>query len=260
MTLKCEPYMDGYLKAYVEKVKKLKKKDWDLVIIVDGKERAGKSKFGQTLGYAIDETLDLSRITFTPTEFHQAIVSSQPGQVVIMDEAMTAFFSRAAMSKTNINLVRMLAECGQKNLIIIIILPSIFVLDSYLALHRASCLFHIYTDKNGQRGFFKFYDRRRKKQLYLFGKKGQEYKFTVPNFKGRFTNFKFQWEAAYKQKKSDSLISAFEKQNGEVEDLESIFVKLNETIGNRENTFKVMRDMGMKFNNQIARRWGREEE
>ena len=83
-------YMDGYLLQFVERIKKLRKKDWDICIVVDGKERAGKSKFAQTLGSAIDPSLCLARITFTPQEFHQAVMDALPGQVVIMDEAMTA--------------------------------------------------------------------------------------------------------------------------------------------------------------------------
>ena len=263
MTLKSdEVYLDGYLKNYVARVIELKKKDWDLVIIVDGKERAGKSKFAQTIGISIDSTLCLPRIVFTPEEFHESVVQANPGEVIILDEAMTAFFSRAAMSKTNISLVRMLAECGQRNLIIIIVLPSIFVLDSYLALHRASCLFHIYTDKKNQRGFFKFYDRRRKKQLYIKGKVGQEYKYAVPNFRGRFYNHTFPWEEEYKKKKSDSLIAAFEKgtKKSAVDEkdkiLESVFLQLYK--GNKKDTLKQMRDMGLRFASDKASKWGGE--
>jgi len=259
MTLKCEGgdmYMDGYLYNYVERVRKLRKKDWDLVIIIDGKERAGKSKLAQTIGVAIDSELCMPRITITPDEFHKAIMDAPPGSVVIMDESMTAFFSKAAMSKTNINLVRMLAECGQKNLIIIIVLPSIFVLDSYLALHRASCLFHVYTNRKGERGYFKFYDRRRKKKLFLLGKQGQEYKFAKPNFKGRFTNYQFPWEEEYRKKKHDSLMASFDRTEGmEKQEQEKIFQEIYKYTNSKAETARIMRLSGHKISSTDIRNW-----
>jgi hypothetical protein len=164
------------------------------------------------------------------------------------------------MTSTNINLVRMLAEVGQKNLIIIIVLPSIFVLDSYLALHRAACFIHIYTGKNSQRGFFKFYDRRRKKQMYLGGKKGQEYRYGKPNFIGRFTNYKFPWEAEYLEKKKQSLVTAFDKQNGKksVKEIrkENLYIAMWKTIyqltGNQKKGKQMVRDNGGRFEDNTA--------
>jgi hypothetical protein len=201
--------MDGYLASFIAKLQKIKKKDWDAVLIIDGKERAGKSVLAQQIGYAVDPTLTLDRICFTPKEFHEAIVNAEKGTCVIMDEAMTAFFSRATMSRTNIELVRMLAECGQKNLIIIIVIPSFFVLDWYAAIPRSMALIHIYTDRKNHRGYFKYYDRKRKKALYMYGKKKQSYGYAQPNFMGRFTNHYTVSEKDYRAKKKASLEQAF---------------------------------------------------
>lgn len=255
------PYsLDGYLRNFVEKIRKLKEKDWDIVICVDGKERSGKSKFSQILGYAIDQTLDLKHITLTPKEFYQEVVTAEKGQVVIMDEGLTAFFSRASMTSTNISLVRMLAECGQKNLVVIVVLPTFFVLDSYLALHRTSCLFHIYTDRAQTRGFFRFYDKRRKKKLYIYGKQTHEYVKARPNFYGRFVNYQFPWEEAYRKKKHDSLVAAFdkgkqvrlEKQIDLEKDAIIIFEKNKDNKLSNTDLCSQLRELGHRFGNTKA--------
>jgi hypothetical protein len=197
--------MDGYLANVVEKLKIRKRKDWDIVGIIDGRERTGKSTFAQQLAISVDPNFTIHQITFTPQEFHTAVVNAKPGSCIIMDEGMTAFFSRASMSGTNIMLVRMLAECGQKNLIILICLPSFFVLDSYVALERCSFLVHVYVDKKGNRGPFKFYDAMRKKDLYLYGRQKYDYSVAKPNFRGKFTKAYVVSEEAYREKKRASL-------------------------------------------------------
>jgi hypothetical protein len=126
-------------------------------------------------------------------------------------------------------------------------------------LHRASCLFHIYTDKAGERGFFKFYDRKRKKNLYIFGKSSQEYKFAMPNFKGRFTNYTFPWEQEYREKKHTSLMNAFEKKDPKAptDNLKrDIYLKILEQVGNKKDAQAKMRELGIRFGSNEASKWG----
>lgn len=194
-----------YLASNLERAKRMIKKDYDLVICIDGMERSGKSVLAQQIGYYLDRTLTIDRITFTAEEFKKAVSQAKPNECIILDEAMTALFSRASMSKTNIDIVRLLAEVGQKNLVIIIVLPSFFVLDQYAAVHRSRCLIHTYTKKL-QRGYFRFYSMKNKKQLYLMGKKGYNYGAAKPNFRGWFSGAYAIDEKEYRKKKADSLI------------------------------------------------------
>ena len=205
---KQEYYMDGWLNSNLNLAQDLLKKDFDIVFIIDGMERSGKSVFAMQLAYYLDPTLTLDRVCFTAEEFKRAVRKAKHGQAVILDEAMTALFSRASMSKTNINVVRLLAECGQKNLIIVIVLPSFFVLDMYAAVHRSRCLLHTYTMKRKgkiMRGFFRFYNMQRKKMLYLTGKKFYNYAGAKSNFMGRFVNHYVLDEKEYRAKKGKSL-------------------------------------------------------
>ena len=134
-------------------------KDWDRVFIIDGAEGAGKSLLGLQLGYYLDRTLNLDRVTFSGEDFKEAINKAEKGQCIIFDEAFNGLSSSGAMSSMNKLIVTNLQECRQKNLFIIIILPTIFLLQKYVAIFRSQCLFHVWSASNGERGFYRVYNR-----------------------------------------------------------------------------------------------------
>lgn len=199
-----EYYMDGYEKSNLDTGKKVVKKDWDMIFLVDGIEGAGKSVKASQAAYYCDETLDLSRVVFTPVEFQRVVLSATKYQSVVYDEAYTGLSSRAAMSMVNRILVKMLAEIRQKNLFIFVVMPTFFDLDKYVALWRSRALFHVFTGDNFERGYFAFYNADRKKDLYINGKKYYSYYKPKPNFIGRFTNHYVFDEAEYRKKKLQS--------------------------------------------------------
>jgi len=95
-------------------------------------------------------------------------------------------------------------ECRQKNLFVFIVLPTIFMLNKYAALWRTRGLFHVYT-KKGKRGYWQYYNKKKKKILYINGKK--EYSYTIPrtNFRGRFLEQYVIDEQEYRRKKKEAL-------------------------------------------------------
>ena len=91
-----------------------------------------------------------------------------------------------------------------------IVLPTIFLLDKYMAMFRTKALIHVYENK-GIRGYFRLYNANKKKNVLLFGSKTMSYshKMTRTKFKGRFYG-KFalgsdEIEAEYKEKKEKAL-------------------------------------------------------
>lgn len=174
---KVEIYYDDWLYNQIKQkiIPNVMKKDSDLVIVIDGKERSGKSKFAQDLAFLCDKNFTLDRICMNPDEFRRAIKNAERGQAIIFDEAFTGLSSRGALSKINKILVEMMMEMGQKNLFVFIVLPSFFMLDKYVAIHRSSGLFHIYT-KKGKRGYWVYFNREKKKILYIYGKRDMNYK------------------------------------------------------------------------------------
>jgi len=197
--------MDGYLKSNLDVAKRVIYDDWDMIILVDGTERGGKSVMAMQMAYYCDPTLSLDRVCLTAADFKKAVINAKPYTAVIYDEAFTGLSSRNTMTKINKSLVEMLAEIGQKNLFIFIVCPTFFDLDKYPALWRSRALVHIYTGKEFKRGFFRFYASDTKKKLYVFGKKTYDYDCVMSDFYGCFTNHYVLDKAAYKKKKADSL-------------------------------------------------------
>ena len=169
-------YMEDWLEEKIRTkiLPKLHKQDEDSLILIDGNEGTGKSTLGLQIGRYIDKSLDLSRVCFTAHEFRDAILKAEKGQVVVYDEAFTGLSSRSSLSGVNRVLVSLMMQMRQKNLCVIVILPTFFLLDKYASIFRSIALFHVYKSK-GNRGYFKVYGRRLKKLLYLFGSKSYNY-------------------------------------------------------------------------------------
>lgn len=197
-------YVDGYMQQNLDHAKDAIKADWDMLFLYDGYEGSGKSVKAMQDAYYCDSTLNIDRICFTPSEFKKAVMNAKPYQAVIYDEAYTGLSARATMSHINRTLVSMLAEIRQKNLFVFVVMPTFFDLDKYVALWRSRALIHVYTH-GFKRGYFKFYNLSRKKDLYINGKKFYNYGKPEPNFIGRFTKFYPVDQEEYKKKKLHSL-------------------------------------------------------
>ena len=207
-----EYHMDDRLKRNLDEqvIKQLHTKDKDCVVVVDGREGAGKSTLAFQIGKYVDPTLDLSRVVFSPDDFRDAVLKAKKGQCIIYDEAFTGFSSRSSLSPINRVLVSLSMQMRQSNLFVLIVLPTIFLLDKYMAMFRTKALVHVFESK-GKRGYFKLYNTKKKKFLILMGAKTMSYthKGLHTNFKGRFYE-KFalgdeEVEKKYRKKKKQAL-------------------------------------------------------
>jgi hypothetical protein len=199
-------YIDGYLKANLDKhiVGHLTKTDDDCVFIIDGPERSGKSTLGQQVAKYVDNDFNLSRVCMTPEEFRIAIETAERGQAIVYDEAYGGLASRRALSEVNHIITQMMMEMGAKNLVVIIILPTYYMLDKYVALFRARGLFHVYR-KGTQKGYFMYFNQDRKRSLYLKNQKFMSYRGVRSNFRGRFTGKYMVDTVEYNKKKRKAL-------------------------------------------------------
>ena len=200
-------YMDDKLHRQIQrKVKpKIERKDNDWVWVVDGAEGCGKSVFSMQIAKVLDPDFDLSQVCMSPTEFTQAVIKARKGQCVIFDEAFTGLSSRASLTEINKMLVGLMMEMRQKNLFVIIVMPTFFMLDKYVALFRARGLFHLYF-KDGRRGRWIYFNNRKKKLLYLLGKKLFSYSKPKSSFRGRFYDQYIIDEEGYRAKKREALV------------------------------------------------------
>lgn len=201
---------------------KLTKEDDDRVLIVDGRERSGKSLWTLQQAAYIDQTFikrfmsGRPTITFTPEETLKAIQKTKSSdkvtKCIMFDEAFRGLSSRSVLSKTNKLIVQALMEMGQKNLVLFIVLPSFFLLDRYPAVLRSNALIHIERPKKHikQAGRnWKVFNYQKKAWLYNMGlNRGWGYPMST-HFRGRFYG-KYpggpEVEKYYRKVKHESLI------------------------------------------------------
>ncbi len=207
-----EFYLDGFLKQKLDTLKQIVfKKNWDGVILIDGLERVGKSTLGITIAYYLSEgEFFVKNICTDSNDAVKKIESFPDKSILLIDEGSLVFNSRDAMRKEQKKLIKILNVVGQKNMIFIIVLPSIFDLNKTIAMRRSKFLLHCYTDTKLNRGRFAYFGEDAKKILYSHGKKNYDsyqYPKRSVNELGRFTNFN-PLGIEYIETKKKSLYSA----------------------------------------------------
>lgn len=200
---------------------KVIKGNLDRIYVIDGREgEAGKSTLAMQLANIVDPNFNLDKIVFNAGDFERALRSAEKGDAIIFDEAFNGLSSKSALSKQNKRLVRLLMEVRQRNLFIFIVLPSIFLLEKYVAIFRSQCLFHAYSSKsNHKMRYFKVYNYQKKKLLFIKGKNLMSYSFPKVKLSYRFYSKipKCIDYSAYLDKK----LKAFRDEDGEKEEKES---------------------------------------
>lgn len=198
-------HVDDRLRRFLDKkvIERIKLKDKDYVMIIDGYEGSGKSTLAQQMGKYVDPTLDLSKICMTTNEFKQAIIDAGKNECVIYDEAVTGMTAGDSISRVGKLLKSMMMQMRQKNLFVIVIIPTVFELNKYSVLSRARCMFHTY-EKKERMGYWVGYNKKDLRLLYMRGKKTYSYK-VKSHFIGRFYGKYTVNEDAYRKKKQDAL-------------------------------------------------------
>ena len=200
--------MNSILKAQIDTYLRNIKKDWDFTIIIsgEGEVRVGKSVLAMQIAmYWVTEIWRLYhiKVPFNVKENYvfngvdlikkgNKLGIKHPYSPLIFDEAGADLEGVKAMSRTTKAVKDFFRECGQYNLLNILVIPEYFDLPKGIALSRSSCLINVYwkgTEQGMmQRGFFKYFSRPNKKWLYLKGKKNLDYNCQRCDFKGGFGN------------------------------------------------------------------------
>ena len=196
-------YMDDGLYHQLENSVKpsVQKEDFDFVLVIEGEEGSGKSVLAQQVAKVLDPKFSMAQICFTADEFIKTVTNAKKNQCIVFDEAFTGLSSRASLSEVNNLVISLMMEMRQKNLFIIIVMPSLFMLDKYVVLHRAKGVFHVYMHGN-RRGFWRFFNKRAMKYLYFTGKKFYDYQYADHTSFGRFRKQYMVDEAEYRRKKA----------------------------------------------------------
>ena len=154
----------------------------------------GKSVFIQQIAEAITEQVnklhnlnipfDINNIVFHPRDLIERSFKVPKYSVIILDEWTDAHF----WSELGITLREFFRKCRQLNLFMICVIPNFFELPKGYAISRSVAAIDVKFVGNFERGFFDFYSFKKKKELYLKGKKNYDYDVVKPSFIGRFTD------------------------------------------------------------------------
>lgn len=153
----------------------LEKLNEDRVYLVDGREGTGKSSFAFQQAKYLNPKFNIDFICFNAKQFLDKLRTAPTGSVIVFDEAFRGLSSKGTRSKVNKEIVEALMEVRQRNFIIFIVLPTLFLLELYAAVFRSEGLLHVYklkkTTADGARvRGVRVYNYEKKKQLYLRGK------------------------------------------------------------------------------------------
>lgn len=202
-----ELWIAPMMKDLLDKVKKkVLTKDRDFVAIVDGEEGSGKSVLAMQIAAYLDPDFNLDKVVFNSDEFLKIIKDpkTKRGACIVLDEAFAAANNRASLTEVNRAMIGVATEMRQKNLFVLMCIPSFFDLDRYFALWRCRTLFHVYFTPDEDRRYIVF-PKDLKKLLYLTGKKTYSYSkphSTYPPF--NFPNFYPVDEIEYRKKKAEA--------------------------------------------------------
>lgn len=184
-------WIDRPLLRRLEALRYIQKKNWDGVIIIDGKERSGKSVLGMIMGWYLTEgKMGINNFARGLEDAARKIATLPDRSVLMMDEGSLIFSSKDSTGSPQKKLIKLMDVVGQKNMIFIICLPCFFDLNKTIAVRRSLFLCHVYPDAKYNRGDYVFWGESKKKVLYQHGKKHfDSYAFPRAEFVGNFFNF-----------------------------------------------------------------------
>ncbi len=200
-------YIEKALKADLDQLKKLVfgPSDEDAVIVIDGRERSGKSVLALQIAKYVDPKFDMDATCFSTHEFVK-FIRNNTKRAVVFDESIVGMHSARSMERRTVFVDELLAQSGQKNLIVILVIPFFFELTKRSAVGRSEFLIHVFR-MDFKRGHYRVYDYKTKRKLFFLGKKLFEYhvKGVSPNYHGHFSNIYSVDEKAYRLKKAEAL-------------------------------------------------------
>lgn len=120
----------------IQFVKALKASNDDAMILMDGREGAGKSSLAFQLAKALDKTWHPDEGVIIDYTDWLNLYDLQRGKIFLLDEGGDLLFSRDAMTKEAKNLVKIFQMSRIYNHTLICLAPNLHWLDPYIRQHR----------------------------------------------------------------------------------------------------------------------------
>lgn len=206
-------YLDGKLKIRLDFAKAQIKNNNDCVGLIEGPEGSGKSSVaGNIMRYMTNDKFD-PKVQLIGSDYQDALDKLEMVEdkgALMFDEGNAFFLATETMTREHRDLHKIFSIFRQKNLFVLIVLPSFFRLGSYFAVDRSKFLLRTYL-RDGKRGYFAYYGDKRKGKLYRLGRKFYDYNVVKPTIRGRFTQCMTLENPEYKNFKLKTLKEAFSR-------------------------------------------------
>lgn len=204
------------LRQKLDNIKKIIKKKWDAVFLIDGNERGGKSTLGMTAAWYLSDTkITIDNFAAGMQDAAEKIEKLPDKSILFVDEGSLVFNSKDSMTRESKKLQKVLDVVGQKNMVFIIVLPSFFDLNKNIATRRSRFLLHVYTGNDMIRGRFSYFSPNKKRHLYTLGKKNfGSYAKPKSDWLGKYDEFELPFNEEYLKLKRKSLAEALEIGDG----------------------------------------------
>lgn len=167
---------------------------------------SGKSTLGQTLAWILSKgKLTINNFARNGSDALERLKTMPDGSILFIDEASILFSATDHAQQEQRQLIKVMQVVRQKRMIFILICPSFFKLNQYIAVSRTRFLVHVYA-KGFERGRFTYFSEKKKKILYPEGKKRfGSYRNPHCDFIGTFSDFKLPFEEEYQSFKKDTM-------------------------------------------------------
>lgn len=172
--------------------------------------------------------LSMKNIVFKPKDLIERAFEIPKYSVIIVDEWDDAHY----WSELGVSLRQFFRKCRQLNLFIFVIIPNFFQLPPSYAITRSVFFVDVRFEGKFERGYFRFFSFDKKKDLYIYGKKTQNYECVKPDFMGRFADGYAVDDATYRKAKLKDMLES-EKEDKPIDIRQvtiSIFKKLRKNL------------------------------
>jgi len=141
-------YLDNKLKHNIDVLLDGARDNDDLLIVVDGPERAGKSLFMRQIANYCAEKMgtyfSVDNIHFSLKDYIDYSIEAPWYTVNILDEGRKILNRKSAMAAETVKFTNYMSECAKKRQIHIIACPAFHDLDKYIVNWRMKLLVHIH--------------------------------------------------------------------------------------------------------------------
>jgi hypothetical protein len=170
--------------------------------------------------------INMRNIVFRPEDLIKRAFEIPQYSVIIVDEWEDAHY----WSKLGVSLRQFFRKCRQLNLFIILIIPNFFQMPMNYAISRSVFFVDVRFEGKFERGYFRFFSFAKKKDLYMYGKKTQNYDCVKPDFIGRFTKGYAVNEDTYRIAKHNDMVLNEKNVPDEKKIRMNLFAKLREHL------------------------------